>query len=452
MKKAVETRDTVTTPLVRDAPQAPDVRDAAASASRQPPSFIESGRASPWRALSHRNFALFLTGHGMSLCGTWMQSLAQAWLVYRLTGSPFLLGLVEFLSRAPILGLAVVGGLLADRWPRHRLMFFTQGALLVQAAALAGLTLTGSVTIEWILALALFLGLISAVEVPVRQSFMTELVPKADIPSAIGLNSSMFNAARIIGPALAGVVVAAIGEGPCFLINAVSFMTILGCLAAMRIDVPPRRNHADALSQLAEGFRYARRTPHVRAILMAAAVLSVAAMPFSTLLPVFAGEILRGGPGSLGLLMGATGLGALAAALRLARRPSIQGLGSSIARALVLFSGGLLALAASQTLWVSVLALIAAGFGMVSAFAGSNTLIQSLAPEDLRGRAVSLYTTASLGFTIFGSILAGVSGTYLGAPLTVAIGGLLTLITAWVFWQALPDIRHYAREHQLVAP
>ncbi len=407
---------------------------------------------SPWRALSNRNFALFAAGHGLSLCGTWMQSLAQAWLVYRLTGSPFLLGLVEFLARGPILLFAMGGGVLADRWPRHRLMVLTQGLLMLQAATLAGLTLTGLITVEWILALSLLLGLICAVEIPVRQSFMTELVPRADIPSAIGMNSSIFNAARIIGPALAGVIVAAVGEGPCFLINTATFLVILMCLAAMRRLPVPRQHQGNALSQLREGLRYARRTPHVRAILVTAAVISVAAMPFSTLLPVFAGDILQGGPTALGWLMGATGLGALTAALRIARRPSIEGLGSSIARALLLFGAGLIVLAASSFFWVSLAALLVAGFGMVSAFAGSNTLIQSLAPDELRGRAVSLYTTASLGFTVFGSLLAGIAGTYLGAPITVTIGAAMTLSMAWFFHASLPGIRRYAEEQGHLAP
>lgn len=407
---------------------------------------------SPWRALSHRNFALFFAGHGLSLCGTWMQSMAQAWLIYRLTGSPFLLGLAEFLARGPLLAFGLVGGLLADRWPRYHLMFVTQTLLLCHAGALAVLTLSGAITVEWIMGLAFFQGVISILEVPVRQSFFTSLVPHADIPSAIGLNSSLFNSARIIGPSIAGVLVGTVGEGVCFLLNAVSFLVVLGCLAAMRIDAEERRAGQDAVALLKEGLRYAWHTPHVRSVLALAALLSVAAMPFSTLLPVFAGDVLKSGPDGLGLLMAATGIGALAGALRLARRQTVRGLGASIAKATALFGGSLIALAASSNLWLSMLALAAVGFGMVSALAACNTLLQSLAPDPLRGRVVSLYATASLGFTIFGSLLAGSAATYIGAPLAVAAGGGVTLVGAVWFWKQLPAIRKHVREAGLLPP
>ncbi len=408
--------------------------------------------ASPWRALAHRNFALFFTGHGLSLCGTWMQSMAQAWLIYRLTGSPFLLGFVEFLARGPLLLFGLVGGLLADRWPRRRLMVVTQTLLLLQAGALAALTLSGLITVEWIMGLAFFQGLITIVEVPVRQSFVTELVPRVDIPSAIGLNASLFNTARIVGPSIAGVLVGTVGEGPCFLLNAASFLVILGCLALMQLAPAPRKEAADALELLKEGLQYAWHTPHVRALLLLTALLSVASMPYTTLLPVFAGEILEVGPNGLGLLMAATGIGALAAALRLARRGTVRGLGASIARAVTLFGLGLLVLALSSHLWLSLLALVAIGFGMVSSLAGCNTLLQSLAPEPMRGRVVSLYATAALGFTIFGSLLAGSSATYIGTPLTVGAGGLLTLLAAALFRRSLPAIRKHVREHGLLPP
>jgi MFS family permease len=381
-----------------------------------------------------------------------MQSMAQAWLIYRLTGSPFLLGLAEFLTRGPLLLFGLMGGLLADRWPRRRLMYVTQTLLLLQAGALAALTLSGLITVQWIMGLAFLQGLITIVEVPVRQSFVTDLVPRVDIPSAIGLNSSLFNTARIIGPSIAGVLVGTIGEGSCFLLNAMSFLVILGCLSFMKLAPAPRKEQADALWLLREGLRYAWHTPHVRALLTLAVVLSVVSMPYTTLLPVFAGEILHAGPDGLGLLMAATGIGALVAALRLARRNTVRGLGSSIARAVALFGLGLLVLASSSHLWLSLLALVAIGFGMVSSLAGCNTLLQSLAPESLRGRVVSLYATASLGFTIFGSLLAGSSATYIGTPLTVAAGGLITLLAAGLFWSKLPAIRKHVRESGLLPP
>lgn len=409
-------------------------------------------RGSPWRALTHRNFALFLSGHGLSVCGSWMQSLAQAWLVYRLTGSPFLLGLVEFLQRGPILFFGLLAGLASDRWPRLRLMYITQALLLVQAGLLAALTLSGAVTVGWILALALFHGLVAAVETPVRQAFMTDLVPRPDMPSAIGLNSSIFNSARVIGPSIAGVLVSTVGEGVCFLINACSFLVILGCLTAMR--VPRRVEPAPSLGTLGllrEALSYARHTPHARALLMLVLVISIAAMPYTTLLPVFAGQVLQSGPDGLGLLMAATGVGALAAALRLARRQTLLGLKTSIAKSATLFGVGLLALAASQTLWVSMAVLVVIGFSMVSSLAGTNTILQSLAPDGLRGRVVSLYTTASLGFTIFGSLLGGSGAAYFGAPATVAAGGVVTLLAAFAFWRSLPAIARHLRESQLLA-
>jgi MFS family permease len=363
-----------------------------------------------------------------------MQTMAQAWLVYRLTGSPFLLGLVEFLSRAPILLFGLAGGLVADRWPRHRLLLVTQSLLLAQAGTLAALTLSGTVTVRWILGLALLLGFISALDVPVRQTFVMDLVPRPDIPSAIGLNSSIFNASRLIGPTLAGLLVGFAGEGACFLINALSFLVILGCLMAMQVTQTVRSEQPSVMGLLTEGLTYVRRTRHVLALIVLVTVLGVASMPFSTLLPVFAGEVLHTGPHGLGLLMGATGIGALSAALRLARRGTVVGLVPSIATAAGLFGGGLLVLAASSISWLSLAALVAVGFGMVSTIAGGNTLLQAQAPEALRGRVASLYATVSLGSTIFGSLLAGTGATYFGAPLTVAAGGLITLLAAAVFW------------------
>jgi MFS family permease len=409
-------------------------------------------KRSPWRALGHRNYALFFTGHGLSLCGTWMQSMALAWLVYRLSGSPFMLGLVEFIARGPILVFSIIGGLLADRWPRHRLMIISQALFLLQASALAVLTLSGIVTISWILALALLLGIISALEIPVRQSFAADLVPRADIPSAIGLNTSLFNAARVVGPSLAGLVVSTAGEGLCFLINTVSFLVILGCLFAMRIEPQPPIGAGNAWEQLHEGLRYAWETPHVRAVLAVTAMLSIAAMPYSTLLPVFARDILDRGAEGLGLLMAASGIGALAAALRHAGRQSIKGLGRSIAWSVGLFGIGLLAFAGSSIFWLSALAMVAIGFGMVSSLAGINILLQSLVPDALRGRVISLFTTLSLGLTIFGSLFAGAGATYLSAPAIVVVGGVITILTAALFWNALPGIQRYLREHHPVSP
>jgi MFS family permease len=401
------------------------------------------------RALAHRNFALFFIGQGLSLSGTWMQSVAQSWLVYRLTGSPLLLGLVAFASQAPVLGLGLFGGVAADRWPKHRLLVLTQSLSLVQAAILTGLTLSHRISVHWILALAVILGLINAIDMPVRQSFIAELVPRQDLPSAIGLNSSAFNAARIIGPSLAGVLVATVGEGVCFLINTISFLAVIGCLLAMRL--PPRPQSA-AGTLLVNGLRYARETPHVRAVLALIAGLSITAMPYTVLLPVFAAEVVHSSAKGFGALMAATGVGALAGALRIAQRGTIQGLGTLIVQSVVVFGTSLVLLAASRSLWVSMLVLFAAGYGMISAMAGCNTLLQSLVPDELRGRVMSLYTFFFLGMAPIGSLIAGVMATHLGTPITFLAGGIGALLSAALFHHALPAIRRHIREHGLLPP
>jgi MFS family permease len=353
-------------------------------------------------------------------------------------------------ARAPILVFGIVGGLFADRWPRRQLMIIAEASLLIQATLLAILTLTGTITIEWILALALLLGIFSALEIPVRQSFVADLVPRQDIPSAIGLNSSLFNGARIVGPSLAGLIVGLAGEGVCFIINAVSFLIILACLWAMRLDPKPQQHTGNAWAQLQEGIRYAWHTPHVRAVLAVTAMLSIVSMPYSTLLPVFARDILHRGPEGLGALMAASGIGALAAALRHAGRNSVKGLGRAIAQAVALFGLSLMAFAVSSVFWISAVAMVGIGFGMISSLAGINILLQSLVPDALRGRVVSFFTTLSLGFTIFGSMLAGIGASYLPAPVIVIIGGFLTLLTAGVFWRSLPAIRRHIHEHGLI--
>jgi MFS family permease len=407
---------------------------------------------SAWRALDNRNFALFFAGQGLSLCGTWMQSLAQSWLIYRLTGSPLLLGLVGFVSQVPVLGFGLLGGVLADRWPRHRLLLITQTLSLLQAMTLAGLTLSGHITIGWIMGLAAVLGLINALDMPVRQSFIADLVPRADLPSAIGLNSSAFNAARIIGPSVAGFLVAAVGEGVCFLVNALSFLAVIGCLLAMEVPQKAKAAQAHAIIFLAEGLRYARSTPHVRAVLALIAVLSLTAMPYTVLLPVFAGQVLHTDANGLGWLMAATGMGALAGALRIARRGTVRGLGRLIAGATLLFGVSLLALAASTALWASIPVLLAVGYGMITGMAGCNTLLQSLVPDHLRGRVMSLYTLFFLGMAPIGSLMAGALAAHLGTPLTIAAGGSGAILGAILFWRALPGIRRHVREQGLLPP
>jgi MFS family permease len=328
----------------------------------------------------------------------------------------------------------------------------TQTLSLLQAVILAGLTLSGHITVGWIMGLAAVLGLINALDMPVRQSFIGDLVPRADLPSAIGLNSSAFNAARIIGPSVAGFLVAAVGEGVCFLINALSFLAVIGCLLAMRVPQKAKAAQAQAMIFLAEGLRYARSTPHVRAVLALIAVLSLTAMPYTVLLPVFAGEVLHTDANGLGWLMAATGMGALAGALRIARRGTIRGLGQLIAGATLIFGVSLLALAGSTALWFSILVLLAVGYGMITAMAGCNTLLQSLVPDHLRGRVMSLYTLFFLGMAPIGSLMAGALAAHLGTPLTIAAGGIGAILGAILFWRALPGIRRHVQEQGLLPP
>jgi len=381
-----------------------------------------------------------------------MQSLAQSWLVYRLTGSPFLLGLVGFVGQVPVLAFGLFGGLLADRWPRRRLLVTTQSLSLLQAMLLAGLTLNGRITVDWILALSALLGTINALDMPVRQSLVADLVPRSDLSSAIGLNSSAFNVARILGPSVAGVIVAAAGEGLCFLVNAASFLVVIACLLAIQEGADLKSVPGSATSLLAEGLRYAWQTPHVRALLTLIAVLSLTAMPYAVVLPVYAGEILKTGPGGLGALMAATGVGALMGALQIARRGSVHGLGTVIAKSVALFGLSLLALAASTAFWLSLLIIIVVGYGMVTSMAGTNTLLQSLVPDLLRGRVMSFYTIVFLGLAPFGSLLAGTVASHVGTPLTIALGGIIAIISAGFFWKALPGIRRHVRESGLLPP
>lgn len=399
------------------------------------------------RSLRHRNFRLFTVGQSISLIGTWMQQVAVGWLVYRLTDSAFLLGVVGFVSQGPVFLLAPFAGVVADRFDRRRVVMVTQTLMMVQAAVLATLVLTGTVSIAWIVALMAGLGALTGFDIPARQSFLTELVGgREDLPNAIALNSSMFNGARLVGPAIAGFVVAAVGEGICILINAVSYIGVLWGLAAIR--VPPRAGRvagAPVLTHVAEGFRYAWGFEPIRHILGFVALTSLVAVPFTVLLPVVATTVLGGDARTLGLLMAATGLGALGGALFLASRSSVRGLGRVIVAAAVLFGGALIGVAFSRTPWLSMLVLAGAGFGMMIQMAASNTVLQTLVDEDKRGRVMSLYSMAYIGTAPLGSLLAGSLASRIGAPLTIAAGGLACIGGATVFATRLPRLREQVR-------
>lgn len=378
-----------------------------------------------------------------------MQSVAQSWLAYRLTGSAALLGIVGFSSQVPTLLFSPAGGVVADRFARRRVLLATQATSMLLALALAGLTLGGRVTISWILALAALSGVVNAFDIPARQALAVELVGRSDLVNAIALNSSIFNGARVVGPALAGMVVAQIGEGWCFFANGVSYVAVLVGLAAMRL--PPFARSARAVSPIAslrEGFAYVAAHRPVRSLLLLLGLVSLTGMPYAVLMPVFAREILGGGARELGLLMGASGVGALAGAAVLAMRKGLRGLGSFVA----ISAGGLgIALAAfaySRSLALSALLLLPVGFFMMSEMASSNTLIQSLIPDNMRGRVMSAYAMMFMGMAPVGALLAGTLATHIGAPATVAGGGIVCLAGALLFARRLPKLRSDA--HQMV--
>ncbi len=399
------------------------------------------------RALRHRNYKLFFSGQLVSLVGTWMQSVAQSWLVYRLTGSSLLLGTVGFATQIPVFLLAPIGGAVADRRSRHRILIATQSAAMVLALGLAALTLSGRVEVAHILGFSVLLGVVNAFDIPTRQAFVVEMVGREDLANAIALNSSMFNGARIIGPAVAGILVGAIGEAWCFLANGLSFLAVIASLLAMR--VPPRPaavRRGSALAETAEGFRFVARTGAVRALLVLLGVVSVTAMPYAVLMPIFADRILGGGARGLGILMGASGIGALLGALVLAGRRRLRGLGHWVAAACAGFGVALGLFALSRSFWLSALLLVPVGFSMMVQMAGSNTLVQAMVPDALRGRVMAVYAMMFMGMAPLGALLAGWLADRIGAPATVASGGACCVVAAAVFATRLPRLRQQARE------
>jgi MFS family permease len=379
------------------------------------------------------------------MTGTWVQLVAQSWLVYRLTGRATLLGLVGFAGHFPVFLLAPIGGALADRFERRRIIVVTQAVSMVLAFVLAALTLGGMVR-EWhIVALAAGLGIVHAFDIPARQSFLVEMVGREDLINAIGLNSSLFNGARMTGPAVAGVLVAAIGEGWCFLINGISFAAVI--LALLAIRVPPFQPPAktSTLSRIREGFAFAARERPVRALLVMLAVLSLIGMPYMVLMPVFADRVLFGGPAAYGILMSAAGMGALAGAIALASRRDVRGLGGWVARAAIAFGSLLCVFSFSRSMWISVALLLPIGFTMMVQISSSNTLIQTMVPDALRGRVMSVYSMMFMGMAPLGALLAGWSADRIGAPRTVLIGGAACVAAAAIFRWSLPRLRAEAR-------
>jgi MFS family permease len=400
------------------------------------------------RALGHRNYRLFFSGQSVSLVGTWMTRIATSWLVYRLTGSALLLGVVGFAGQIPSFLLAPFAGVLVDRWNRHRLLVATQVLSLVQSLALALLALGGRIDIHHVIWLSVFQGIINAFDMPARQAFVVEMVERReDLPNAIALNSSMVNATRLLGPSLGGVIIAWVGEGWCFMIDAISYVAVVASLLAMRVT--PRMaepvEEAKMLRQLREGFAYAARFAPIRKVLVLLAIVSLVGMPYTVLMPVFADEVLRGGPNTLGLLMAASGVGALAGAMFLAARKSVLGLGTLIPVTAAAFGAGLMAFSFSRVLWLSLALMVVTGCGFMVQMASSNTVLQTIVDEDKRGRVMSFYTMAFMGTAPFGSLLAGSVAERIGAPHTLLFGGAGCILGALWFALSLPALRRDVR-------
>ncbi len=392
------------------------------------------------RSLRHRNLRLFFGGQTVSLVGTWMQAVAQGWLVYRLTRSASLLGVVGFLSQVPIFFFGVYAGALADRVPRRRIVLVTQINAVVQATLLAAVTLTGVVRPWMLLPLALMLGLSNAFEVPARQSLLGEIAGP-DMPNALALNSSIVNGARAVGPALAGWTVAAVGEGACFAINAVSFAGTLWALVVMDLPARPMAPPSSRRGHLLEGVAYAGKTPHVRALLALLGTTSFFAMPYITLLPAFTKEVLGGGARMLGTLQGAAGLGALVAGVSLLVRTGLTGLGRRVGVGATVFGVGLAGLALSRNATVAALCLVLVGFGFLSQSAGTMTLLQGLAPEGMRGRVMGFFSTLFLGTTPFGALLGGFAAERFGVARVFLAASVVVLLASTAFHLALPSLR-----------
>jgi MFS family permease len=399
------------------------------------------------RALRSRNFRLFFGGQSVSLIGTWITRIATSWLVYRLTGSLLLLGVVGFCGQIPTLLLAPIAGVWVDRWDRHRILLITQVLSMLQSLALAILVFTSTITVAYILALQVLQGIINAFDTPARQAFVVVMVEdRADLPNAIALNSSMVNASRIIGPSIGGVIIAAVGEGWCFMIDAVSYLAVIASLLAM--DVPARTSaprDTRVLDELRVGFRYVSRFAPVRSALLLLSLVSILGMPYTVLMPALATQLLHGGPHTLGFLMTASGVGALGGALYLASRRTVLGLGRAMVWSTTVFGAGLVAFSFARTLWVALAILPAVGAGMMITMAATNTVLQTVVEEELRGRVMAFYTMAFLGTAPIGSLLAGVAGERVGPTTTILIGGLCCLAAAGWFALQLPALRIQVR-------
>jgi MFS family permease len=400
-----------------------------------------------FRALYHRNYRLFFGGQGISLIGTWMQQIAMSWLVYRMTNSAFLLGLIGFSSQICSFFFSPFAGVLSDRWNRHHILVITQSLAMIQAFILASLTLTGTIAVHHIVIFSLFLGFVNAFDMPTRQAFVVEMVEKReDLGNAIALNSFLFNGARLVGPSIAGILISILGEGLCFFLNGFSFLAVIIALLAMKMTSNKREaEKTQVLQGFKEGVIYALGFPPIRSILFFLGWISLVGMAYTTLMPVFAKDVLHGGPQTYGFLMAAIGVGAIVGAIFLASRRSVLGLGRIIAIASGFFGIGLISFSFSHVLWLSLSLLLLTGFGMMVHMASSNTILQTMVDDDKRGRVMSLYVMAFMGIAPFGSLVGGSLAGRIGVSNTLIIGGASCILGSFMFYKKLPLIREMVR-------
>ena len=400
-----------------------------------------------FRALRHRNYRLFFAGQAISLIGTWIARIAIGWLVYRLTNSAFMLGLVSFVSLVPTFLLTPIGGVVADRWNRHRVLVATQITLMLAAFTLAYFAWRGTIAVPHVILLGALTGVCNAFDIPARQAFVVNMVDdRADLSSAIAMNSMIFNSARLIGPSIAGLLIAVFGEGLCFLINGISFVAVVAALLAMRVPPPkPRKQRPHALHEMREGLAAAFGFAPIRAILLLMALTSLVGMPYTMLMPIFADQILHGDAVTLGLLMAASGVGAFGGALLLAMRENVLGLGRLIAGGTAVFGLSLIVFGFSRVLWFSLPLLAVTGFAMMVQNAASNTIVQTIVDDNKRGRVMGFFAMAFMGSMPIGSLAAGTLAHQIGAPATVMLGGVLCMLAAALFARMLPGLRTLVR-------
>ena len=384
-------------------------------------------------ALSHRDFRLFLLGQTISLSGTWMQSVAQGWLVYSLTKSPFYLGIVAAASALPIMLFTLIGGVVADRVPKRDLLLFTQAMSILPAMALGILTSMGTVTVWQIAVMAFILGSINAIDIPARQSFLAEMVGKGDIANAIALNSAAFNGSRIIGPVIAGLSITHLGMPACFFINALSFLAVIVALAKMETTGRSEVKSEGIINDVMKGIYFLRGREEMLHVIGLIAVFSLVGIPYISLIPVFAGEIFNTGPRGLGFLVGASGIGALIAALGLAAAGNINNKSRFMSAAALCFSIALISFAVSKIFLLSLVVIAACGWGMVSYLATANSYIQVSVPDELRGRVMSVYSFVFLGLVPIGNMVMGLSADLIGTTRAVLAGGIICLVSSLIF-------------------